>query len=770
MTVRRSSWSGSRRSRRAGLALLCSLWLVAPAWAVVLDSSKEDFEARTLDATIHGAEFWTVTAGSTSSAMVQSSVTPGGTGKALKLTSAASPVAAARSTTYGGVTPTWVRMLNRPGLGGEQRSAPTSGVAAVSFDFSGRILAADGTSWVDTGQAFTGATWWEVIYKLNFTTHTYDLYLSQVGAPTLSFTPVKTGLKFVDSAKSSLGTLQFLGAYSAVQSGDTYVDDVTVTYIERVEFVSAAQTLVQDQPSGPITVQLQNSLREPQRAVADVYLELKSTSSGGRFSLQQAPWSDVSQVLLPKDSTSVTVYYKDSTVGKPTLSVNEFPDQGWLEGLQQQKVVSQLAHFEVLATSPQTAGTPFAVTIYARAEDGSVEETYGGTVLVTATYVNPATGTMLLTPSEASGFSKGRLDLSLTYPDAGVILVTVTDKGNLSKTGTSGQVSVLPARFQVEAGARQIVGRPWPLSVTALNAAGAVTPNYRSAVTLGIRAVTPTTGAGTLTPAAVGATDFQAGKATVNVTYPRWGTVTVTATDAAWPTVVGQSAQSIFHPEAILLKATTPPPPRDFFYTGEAFTVSVTPLAAGGAVIPNYEGTVTVSAPPKLGLPENYTFTAADAGVHHFSVSVDAAGSYQVQAAEPAAELTSASLSLTIKQATLKVIDAVAPVGGAATVEILLLDETGQVITSESAVTLKVKLVEANPNESVSSPALTQTITVTQGKATLLIANTEEETVTIIPSSTFGMQVQQGTVSFGRLATKGIGVLLWREVTEEPAL
>ena len=68
--------------------LALSLGWQATAQAVVLDSYAEDFESRTADATIHDQESWTVTAGSTSDALVQSSVTPRGTGKALKLAGA----------------------------------------------------------------------------------------------------------------------------------------------------------------------------------------------------------------------------------------------------------------------------------------------------------------------------------------------------------------------------------------------------------------------------------------------------------------------------------------------------------------------------------------------------------------------------------------------------------------------------------------------------------------------------------------------------------
>ena len=748
-----------------GLSMALNLF-VPSAQAVALDTFVESFDSRTADVTIDSQELWKVTAGAVTSAVVQSSVTPTGTGKAMKLTGASSPVTADRSTSYGGASPTWVRFLIRAGLGGEQRPAPSAGIAAVTFDFSGRILAADGKSWVDTGQTFTANTWWEVLYKLDFTNHTYDLYLSPVGIAKVTFTPVKSGLNFIDASKSKLSSLQFQGGYRVSQPADAYVDDLSVTYIDRLEWISAAQTLVQDQVSGPLTVQLQNSLREPQRAVADTFLDLQSTSTAGRFSLERTPWTDASQALLPKDATSVTFYYKDGKVGKPLLSVNESPDQGWLAGLQEQKVISKQTHFEVLASGPQVAAQPFTVTIYARTEEGALNDSYSGTVSLEAHYVSPSGGTMLLVPTEAGGFSQGKRELEVMYPDAGVIAIAVMDTKDSSQTGTSGEILVLPARFQVEAGSPQVVGRPFPVSVTALSASGSMTPNYQGAVTLGIQAVSPITSAGSLSPAAINAASFQAGKATVDVTYPSWGTLLLKAADAASPMVSGQSGPIAFHPETIELKAIPlPPPPRDFFYIGEAFQLQVTPRASGGAVIANYQGTVALVAPATLGLPDGYTFGAAEAGVHAFPVSTNtASGKYEVSVKDAAAGITSPALSLTVKEAFLKVVSTVATVGGATEVTILLVDDKGKVIESESSATLNVKLIEDNPNQSVSSQALTQPIQVTQGKATFVVANTEAETVTVLPSSLFGLKVQAGTVSFGRFAARGIGVLMWREV------
>lgn len=745
----------------------CLLFLSSCPACAALDTFIEDFDSRA-DATIDGVEFWKVTSGAASNALVQSSTTFAGTGKALKITGAGTPPAVKRSTAYGNLNPTWIRFLMRAGTGGERRANPSAGIAAVSFDFSGRILAADAATWVDTGKTFTAGEWWSVAYKLNFTNHTYDLYLTPAQAPGVSFIPVKTGLNFIDSTKNSLSAVEFDGAYSAVEfDDDTYVDDFTVSYIEGIGFISPAQSFVAGQPSGPITVQLQNSQREPQKAPKDLFLELKSTSAAGKFSIQKEPWNDVAQILLLKDATSASFYYRDARAGKPILSAKEFPDSGWLEGLQEENVTGEISNFEVQTTSPQTAGLPFTVTILARTDEGVLDEAYNGTVTLTAEYVDPASGTMEIGPAQASGFGKGKLEVGALYPDAGSIRITAADQQEPEKKGSSGQILMLPASFKMEAEARQIVAKPFPFTVTALGASGAVTPNYKGTVNFGAEAAGGTPGAGSPTPASAGGESFQSGKAVLSLTYPNWGSVFLSGTDASSSAVSGKSEAIVFHPDAIRLAVPLPPPPRDFFYTGESFQVQARVLGADGVPIFSYQGTLGLEADSAFGLPETYAFTAEDAGVHFFPASIESAGAYQIRLVESAAALASETISVTVKQATLQVVPTVGPAGGGTEVTVLLVDENGQVIRQESSGTFNVRLVEDNPNQSTNFSALGRSIQLVQGRATFILADTEEENVTVIPESLFGAKVKPGMVKFGRFSKKGVGVLLWREVMEE---
>jgi streptogramin lyase len=66
---------------------------------------------------------------------------------------------------------------------------------------------------------------------------------------------------------------------------------------------------------------------------------------------------------------------------------------------------------------------------------------------------------------------------------------------------------------------------------------------------------------------------------------------------------------------------------------GQNFSYTVTALAADGSIAPLFTGTVHfTSTDPQAVLPADYTFVAADAGVHTFSASLKSAGNQTISA------------------------------------------------------------------------------------------------------------------------------------------
>lgn len=743
----------------AGCLISCRAW-------GIIDSYNENFDDRTPDATIDSHDFWSVTQGGDENAVIDDNVTASGTGRSLKISDTSPVVITGRSYDYGDLSPTWVSYVVKASSGSKQSSVPSSGIAAVTFDYSGKILASDGANWVDTGMTYSSDKWYEVILKLDFSARQYDLYISSYGVPKIQFIPVKSGLEFIDPSAGKLSKLGFTSASSASGTKDSYLDDVSVTYIYRLEFITTPQNIVQDGVSGPIVLQLQNSNSEPQTAIADYTLELKSSSAGGKFSLNIEPWTDVHQIVLSKSSQLATFYYKDSAVGAPVITVSEYPEKGWLDALQQQKIIAKTAHFEVLSTTPQIAGQDFKLDITAKDEDGNIAEDYSGTIDLSLIYVSPSSGTGHLSVEQASGFSGGKLELYVNYPDAGTVSVLVSDHDDLSRTGTSGSIVFTPASFSVSAATPQIVGQPFGLEIKAMNSFGDLTANYKGQMRLSpVFILSPSDGA-SLSPSALTEEDFSAGIAEVSLAYNRLGIIKIKVEDALYPACFGQSAEIKFVPAAVKITTPVHPSGRKFFYVGEVFSSEISITDTAGSPIPNFTGMISIVAAPNLEMLSEYAFTAADMGKHTFFASSKSAGIFTVKVSETADNLSAETDTFEVKEAIIQVIDTTSLVG---TTEVIiqLVDEEGKIITTESDLEVLVKLFEAIDNSSASSMSTVTPVRFINGQIKIPVTDTEAEEVGVFPQTQFGLKVKPGKITFGRVAKSGIGTIMWREVKEK---
>jgi len=736
-----------------------AIGISAPAEAAVLDSYFENFDDFTDGASINDIEYWTVSQGG---GITESGVTVSGLGQALKLIGSSTVVNAARSTSYGGLTPTWIRFSARPANSAQNPNVPASGIAAVCFAYDGKILVSDETSWVDTGKTYSIGQWYDAAMKLDFKTHTYDFYFTNTLVPDAQFLPVKTSLKFIDSSINSLSDLKFYGSYSSSLADDVYIDNLFISYIDRISVISSPQKLMINQISWPITAQLQNSLSEPQTAVFDITLELKSTSEKGKFSLNRDLWVDVEQIVISQDSQQAAFYYKDTLAGKPVITVSEYPDQGIITASQQQEIVTQVSYFDVEPASlRQIAGQNFAIDITAKDEEGGINELYSGSVVIKTNYVSPSSGGYKVLPDNVLGFSKGRITLSVSYPDCGSITITVEDSLQSSKTGTSPRILFLPAGFNLTTESSQIISDLFSFSISAKNVYGVVTPNYNSDVNLYVMAVSPQSAAvGILSPAVVSGGEFESGFADVNVSFNLYGTIKIRGEDSNDSTKQGISGEIDFLPQGVSVSVEHPAGGREFFYIGEPVGIIVTIEDYLRNPVVNYPGTVELSAIFGLELTREYTFTDEDAGSHKFLANPVQAGKYTV-GVKAEESLTAESLDIIVKEAYIQVIDTVSPIGSGEVI-IQIVDEFGNVITSEDGLEINVKFVEDIENNSVS---LQQgLITLTEGRAVITVFNTEAETVTIVPSSPFEINVKKGTIIFGRKGKTGINALMWREL------
>jgi hypothetical protein len=85
---------------------------------------------------------------------------------------------------------------------------------------------------------------------------------------------------------------------------------------------------------------------------------------------------------------------------------------------------------------------------------------------------------------------------------------------------------------------------------------------------------------------------------------------------------------------------------------GVAGTITVTVLNASGGTNTNYTGTVHfTSSDPHAVLPADYTFTAADQGVHTFTVTLETAGTQSITATDSINGLVGSDTAITVNAA-----------------------------------------------------------------------------------------------------------------------
>ena len=112
--------------------------------------------------------------------------------------------------------------------------------------------------------------------------------------------------------------------------------------------------------------------------------------------------------------------------------------------------------------------------------------------------------------------------------------------------------------------------------------------------------------------------------------------------------------------------------------------------------------------------------------------------------------------TITIKEGTIKVFSNSGPVGPIS-VKVKLLDSSKEILTEDDSTTFTVTLDEfMKDNDSATSTATTSPVTVTDGVATIVIEDTEPETVTVTPLSDPELISVSGQVRFGTVSGSGL--------------
>jgi hypothetical protein len=289
------------------------------------------------------------------------------------------------------------------------------------------------------------------------------------------------------------------------------------------------------------------------------------------------------------------------------------------------------------------AGGTFNFTVTARDQSGNVATGYRGTVHFTSSDGQSSLpGDYTFTAAD-----NGARTFTVTYRTEGTQSLTVTDTVTSSITGT--------ANTTVRAGVASIftitdypssttAGVSQNFTVTVMDEFGNVADGYRGTVQF-----TSSDGQATL-PSSYTFTEEDAGSHQFAATLASAGTQSITATDTTTSSITGSQTGITVVPAAAASFTFSGVPAS--VTAGVAQNFTLTAKDAFGNTATGYRGTVQFSSTDlQAGLPANYAFTAGDAGVHTFAVTLNTPGSQSVTATDTTTGTITGNVSTTVTSA-----------------------------------------------------------------------------------------------------------------------
>ncbi len=329
--------------------------------------------------------------------------------------------------------------------------------------------------------------------------------------------------------------------------------------------------------------------------------------------------------------------------------------------------------------STTTAGVAGNFTVTAKKADGTTATAYTGIV-----HFSSSDGQAGLPANYTfTAADNGVHTFSATLKTSGTQSFTATDFGTASLTGSETGITVNPAaasQLRVSAPAGSTAGSAFSIVLTALDPYNNTATGYTGAVHFTSsdgQAILPSNY--TFTAADNGVHPFSSG-----VILKAAGTQTVTASDTVTSAITGSAPVTINAAAASTMTVTGFPSSTT---AGAAGGLTVTLKDIYGNTASGYTGTVHISSSDgNAALPANYTFTAADAGVHTFSVILKTAGAQSLTVADTTtASLTGTDGGITVNAAAASqfIISAPSTVtsGAAFSLTITVEDAYGNVVT-----------------------------------------------------------------------------------------
>ncbi|MDB5306227.1 MAG: hypothetical protein JWO38_429 [Gemmataceae bacterium] len=373
--------------------------------------------------------------------------------------------------------------------------------------------------------------------------------------------------------------------------------------------------------------------------------------------------------VLPPDTPLVngvaTVNVKLMTVGTQTITATDVTNPALTGTVSSDATPPVPALFAVSGYPGTAAGVANTFTVTVRDTIGQVATGYTGTVFFSSSDVQaglPASYTFTAADAGAHTFTA-------TFRTAGTQSLAARAAAGL--TGTETGITVTPAAFS-SFRVSTAIANPEGMRVTA----DAVIPFTVRAVDVFGNSVTGHAGTVTFSspdplatfPAAYTFAAADAGTHTFTV-----GLHTATKPGASWSVSVADVSNpatlatipgfEVVNGAATTFGITLPTQ----ITAGVAFSSKVTVSDAWGNGVQNYFGTVHFGTSAALaGLPADYTFTGADAGVHGFTLALDTSGTQTLSVTDTGNPLLTASASGTVKSAAVSTLAVAFPATTAA--------------------------------------------------------------------------------------------------------
>jgi hypothetical protein len=436
--------------------------------------------------------------------------------------------------------------------------------------------------------------------------HTFSVGLDTAGAQSLTATDTsssmsssESGITVIPAATSSFAVTGFPSSDTAGIAGtftvaalDAY-GNLTPNYTGSVHFTSS----------------------DPQAMLPDDYTF--TAANAGAYSFSATLDTPGIQSLIATDT------------GVPTLT-------GSQTGI---SVNPEASSFSITGLATTTAGSAITFTVSALDSNGNVLPGYVGTVHFTSS--DPQAG--LPADYTFTAADQGSHTFTITLRTAGLQSVSASDLLAPTVTGSVTGINVTPAAASsfVVSGypSTAVADTSASVTVTAVDACGNVATGYTGTVhftSLGI--LEPLPADYTFTAADQGVHVFA-------VTLFRGPTETITVTDTT-TSITGSEADITITPAAaaqIVLGYPTNP------QAGVEFSLYVYVTDLYGNTVTNYTGTLHFqSSDPQADLPPDYTYTAADQGLHVFNLTLWTLGPQTVQITDTAGVLYSWPLYMTV--------------------------------------------------------------------------------------------------------------------------